>query len=187
LNTRDDQDQVDESELETNRLAPAQQGRNAYGKAPMGIVLTVVLGGPLAALVFLLTGHALDAVVIALVAFTFGALFAAEAREGLLHGVRVARRAAAIVFDRAAFAGSALSAWTSATVEIERLRARRRRLERRVVRLMQELGEAAYAGDYGSVQVARSRASAARTLIAQTDRVSEHVRSAARARIAARR
>jgi hypothetical protein len=178
----------DPSERETRRLA-SSGGRRDYGAAPMGFVVTVALVGPVVALWLVVTGHALDGVVVALVAFTLAALFAAEAREALLHGpvTRAAGTAAARSSERAAYAGSAANAWSRAAAEVGRQRARRWRLERRLPRLMRELGEATYAGDYSSAQLARARASAARTQIAHTERASAHAVCGARERLAERR
>jgi hypothetical protein len=155
----------------------------------MGLIVCVALVGPIVALWLLFTGQALAAVVIALVAFTLAALFAAEAREALLHGpvTRAARTAAVGSREQAAFAATSAAVWSRSRIELGRLRSSRRRLERQAAESMRELGEAVCEGDSSRVQVARARASAANTLRDHLDRTSERVRADARARIAARR
>jgi hypothetical protein len=172
------------SEWETVRMTAGARARHVYGAAPEAIAAGAALGLPFVAVVLLLTGHPLAAIVVAVVALTFAALFAAEARVALRRAGAGLEWTASRSRAGAAHAGIAAYAWSSAAVDLAFLGARRRRLERRVKRLLRELGEASYRGDHRGVQVARARVGAAETLIAQTDFMRERARGDARARIA---
>lgn len=158
--------------------------RRPLGLSAPAFSAGLLVGGLVLAVVLFAVGLPLGAVLALLVALGAALLFrAAVAREPESEAARLARRAAVETRSRSRLGFVSLRAFSAAWLEVLRLRAQRRRLQRDLHRCLSPLGEAVLHGDTVRAEVLRAQAEAAETRLREVEREIAIVLARARERV----
>jgi hypothetical protein len=131
--------------------------RRTFGLAPQALVVAMALVASAIAVALLATGHLVAGLLVLAVALFLVALYVAEARSGRRTAVDRVTAAADNSRAFAGFAYASVRAWSSAGRRVTQLRLERRALARERLRLLPELGSAAYDRDDGRATELRAR------------------------------